>query len=172
MCLFTLQAMTKCAPAWRLLLLLCLAFFFAGCSQFKRSGVAEDKDPHYLEAKRREVGSDWRGAVESYERALQSNPNNSAAHFDLAILWDKHLNDPAAAIYHFQKHLSLNTNSSQVGFIKDEINNLKRELGRTHSYVDLDRGQQKYVEQLLATNKMYESRIAALEAEAAKLKGS
>jgi LysM repeat protein len=160
--------MTKCAPLWRLLLSWCLAFSLVGCSQFKRGGVAEDKDPHVLEAQRRAAGYDWSGAVDSYERALQSNPNNSLAHFELALLWDRQLNDPAAAIYHYQKHLTLNTNSSQAGFARGQIDHLKRELARTHSYAVINRDVQQHIERLTSTNKAYEKMIEELEAKLAR----
>jgi LysM repeat protein len=161
--------MTKCAPGWRLLLLVCLAFLLAGCSQFKRSSVAEDKDPHVIEGRYRAKALDYKGAVESFERALQSNPNNSTAHFDLALLWDRQLKDPAAAIYHYQKHLALNTNSTHTGYVRGQVEHLKRELARTHSYAVLNRDAQEHIDRLNAKIKEYEDRIQKLEADAARV---
>lgn len=160
--------MTKCAPVWRLLLFLCLVISFVGCSQFKRSGVAEEKDPHFLEGKRRAGGLDWKGAIESYERALQSNPNNSSAHFELALLHDKQLNDHAAAIYHYQKHLTLNTNSPHKDFAQVQVKYCKQELARTHSYAVINRDVQQHLDRLSATNEAYRQRIDLLEAELAR----
>src|SRR5688500_16611326 len=91
--LFSFLRMTKCAPSGRLFLLLLLAISFAGCSQYMRGTVSEEKDPHFLEGKKRAASMDWDGAIESFERALQSNPTNAAAHFELGVLFDQRKND-------------------------------------------------------------------------------
>jgi LysM repeat protein len=160
--------MTKCAPMWRLLLSLSLAFFFVGCSQLKRSGAADEKDPYYLEGKRRESGMDWDGAIQSYERALQSNPNNAAAHLALGILYAEKKNDFASAVYHYQKHLNFDTNSPRAVQIKQQIDFCKRELAKSHSYALINRDVQREMERLTMTNEVYARRIQALEGELAR----
>ena len=160
--------MTKCAPVWRLFLFVVLAFSFAGCSQFRRSGVADEKDPHYLDGKRRQSGMDWDGAIRSFERALQSNPNNASAHFELGLIYDRKKNDPAAAIYHYQKHLTLRTNSPNSDRIVEQIGYCKRELAKTHSYTLVSRDVQHELERLIMTNKLLAARIDFLEGELAR----
>jgi len=160
--------MTKCAPDWRLLVSLFLAFFLVGCSQFKRSGVADEKDPYYLEGERRQSGMDWEGAIESFERALQSNPNNAAAHLQLGIMYAEKKNDFATAVYHYQKHLTINTNSPRAETIKQQINYCKRELAKSHSFALVSRDVQRDLERLTMTNQIYARRIQELEAEIAR----
>ena len=163
-----LQPMTKCAPVWRLLLSLFLAFSFAGCSQFKRSGIADEKDPHFLDGKRRVSGLDYAGAIEAFERALQSNPNNAAAHFELGLIFEGRANDQAAAIYHFQKYQNLYTNSPKSELVTQKINYAKRTLATQHAPALVNRTVQHQLEQLVATNEFYRNRLLVLEAEIAR----
>ena len=160
--------MTKCAPMWRLLVSLSLVFSLVGCSQFKRSNVADEKDPYYLEGERRQSGLDYEGAIQSFERALQSNPNNAAAHFRLGGLYSDKKKDFAAAIYHYQKHLNLYTNSPRADQIVQQINYCKRELARGHSIAFASTEVQRQMERLAMTNEIYAKRIQELEAELAR----
>ncbi len=159
--------MTSGAPPWRLFLFLVLAFSFVGCSQLKRSGIDDEKDPHFIEGKRRLGGMDWDGAIESFERALQSNPNNAAAHRELGILYSEHKNDHAAAIYHYQRHLKLQPESSMGQIITQHISFSKRELAKTDSF-SVDRNIQAQLEKLTMANDAYRKKIEMLEAQIAR----
>lgn len=160
--------MTKCAPVWRLFLFLFLAISFAGCSQFKRSEYADEKDPHYLEGKRRQSGKDWTGAIQSFERALRSNPNNAAAHLELGLIYGEIKSDFASAVYHYQKHLTLYTNSPRRDAVIDRIGFCKRELANSHAFAVVGRDIQPQLDRLIRTNELYKKRIDLLEAELAR----
>jgi hypothetical protein len=135
-----------------------------GCSQLKRSSLDDEKDPHFLEGKRRLGGMDWDGAIESFERALQSNPNNAAAHRELGILYSERKNDHAAAIYHYQRHLKLQPESPMGQIITQHINFSKRELAKTDSF-SVDRNVQAQLEKLSMTNDALRKKIEVLEAQ-------
>jgi LysM repeat protein len=160
--------MTKCAPVWRPFLLLLLAISLVGCSQFRRDEFADEKDPHFLEGERRESGMDWDGAIQAYERALQSNPNNAAAHLELGILYGEKKNDFATAVYHYQKHLTLHTNSPRREAVLQQIAFCKGELAKTHAVGLLNRDVQRDLEKLMTANDAYRKRIEQLEAELAR----
>lgn len=159
--------MTNLAHPARLLLLLCLALSFAACSQFKRGAVSEEKDPYFIQGKNRATSMDWDGAVESFTRALQSNPTNAAAHFELGFLFDHHKKDPAAAIYHYERHLALRTNSAMATVIKDQIVACKRALAKEVYLAVAPRDLQLDLERALQTNAILEARIASLQKELA-----
>jgi LysM repeat protein len=163
--LFTLLDMTSGAPAWRLFLFLFLAFSFVGCSQLKRGNADDEKDPHVMEGKRRLAGRDWDGAIESFERALQSNPNNAAAHRELGILYYEHKNDYPAAIYHYQRHLKLQPESPMAQVITQHIHFSKQELAKTDSYTPVPRDVQRELEKLSMTNDVLRKRVEFLEAQ-------
>lgn len=160
--------MTKCAPWWRLFLLLLLSFSFAGCSPFKRGTVSEEKDPHFLEGKKRASSMDWDGAIESFERALQSNPKNAAAHFELGVLYDQRKNDFGAAIYHYQRHLKLRPDSPMAEMAKTYIVACQRELAKSVLFALVPRDMQQELERYNQTNTLLKQQIAALQSELAR----
>jgi hypothetical protein len=166
--LISFVVMTKCAPLGRLFLLLFLAFSLIGCSQFKRGTVSEEKDPHYLEGKRRGASMDWDGAIESFERALQSNPTNAAAHFELGVLYDQRKNDFGAAIHHYQRHLKLRPESPRADMANTYIVACKRELAKSVSYALVPRDIQQDLERYARTNALQRQQIDALQAELAR----
>lgn len=160
--------MMRCAPAARLfsfVLLLCAAIFLTGCSQFKRGAVSEEKDPHYLQGQNRNKSMDWDGAIESFNRALQSNPTNAAAHFELGVLYDHRKKEPAAAIHHYQEHLKLRTNSPMADVVKQQIIACKRELAKEVLYAVAPRDLQLDLERQIQTNALLEKRIEGLQIE-------
>src|SRR5580765_4414449 len=123
--------MTGCAPKRRLFLFLSLTFFFAACSQMRRGSVDEEKEPQFMEGQKRVKRMDYDGAIESFERALQANPNNASAHFELGVLYDQKKSDFAAAIHHYQRHLMLRTNSPMAELVKQNIIGCTRELSKS-----------------------------------------
>jgi LysM repeat protein len=157
--------MTSGAPAWRLFLFLFLALPLVGCSQLKRGNVDDEKDPHFIEGKRRVGGMDYDGAIESFERALQSNPNNAAAHRELGILYYDQKSDFPAAIYHYQRHLKLQPTSPMGQIITQHISFSKRELAKTEAILPVDREIQQQLERFTMTNEVLRKRIETLEAQ-------
>ena len=166
--LFSLPAMTVCARGARIFLLLSLACSFLGCSQFKRGAVSEEKETYYLEAIKRTEAMDWDGAIEYFEKALQNNPSNSAAHFQLGMLYDMRKHDYGAAIYHYQKHSRLRPNTPSANRAEENIIACKRELAKTVSYEFVPRNIQNELERHAQTNALLAHQISILKAELAR----
>lgn len=163
--LFSFGRMINGAPAWRLFVFLVLPFFLLGCSQFHRGSIDEEKDPHFLEGKNRVKAMDWDGAIQSFERALQSNPQNASAHLELGILYDVKKNDFIDAMYHYQRHLTLRTNSPMADVVRQSITACTRELAKTVSYAVVTREVQRDLERLVQTNSLLKERVEFLQAE-------
>jgi len=117
-----------------------------------------------MEGQRRLNALDEDGAIKSFEKALQTNPNNSAAHFQLGVLYEKK-GDWASAIYHYQHHLQLRENSPMGDVVTNRMVACKRELASTVSYTIVTREVQRQLERLTQTNAFYQQRVAQLEAE-------
>src|SRR5947209_17314263 len=101
------------------LLLGCLVF--NGCFPARQSQLEEEKEPHFLEGKSRVNALDYKGAIESFEKAVEVNPGSASAHFELGLLYEKNQLDYAAAIYHFDRFLALRPASDYAEIVKQRI---------------------------------------------------
>jgi LysM repeat protein len=129
-CFATLRAMIF--PACRrlvsglLLLLLCTA----GCIPTRDNGAEEEREPHFQRGRELARAQDFRGAADAYERALEANPRSGAAHFELGLLFETRLNDPAAAVFHFERFLKLRPTSDKADVARQRATNCKMELAK------------------------------------------
>ena len=89
-----------------------------GCLPSDSSPLDEEKEPHFVLGKSRVNAMDYAGAVEAFTEALEANPRSAAAHFQLACLFDQKESDPAAAVYHYQEFLRLNSKADNAEVIK------------------------------------------------------
>ena len=118
------------STCWRALLVT-LACVLTACKPPAPGTLDEHKDPHYLRGQDMMTRLDYRGAIESFEKALENNPRSAAAHFELGFLFDQKENDPAAAIYHFERFLRLRPNSERAEIVRQHITGCKMELAKT-----------------------------------------
>jgi len=109
-----------------LLLLLCAA----GCIPTRDNGADEEREPHFQRGRELTKAQDFRGAADAYERALEANPRSAAAHFELALLFEKPLNEPAAAVFHFERFLKLRPTSDKADVARQRATNCKMELAK------------------------------------------
>ena len=109
-----------------LLLLLCAA----GCIPTRDGTQDEQREPHFLRGQELRKQLDNRGAAEAFERALEANPRSASAHFELGLLFEQPLNDPATAIFHFERFLKLRPTSDRAEIVRQRVNNCKMELAK------------------------------------------
>ncbi len=107
-------------------LLLCAA----GCIPTRDSAQDEQRDPDFLRGQELRQRLDHTGAAAAFERALEASPRSASAHFELGLLFEQPLNDPAAAIYHFERFLRLRPTSDRAEIVRQRVNNCKMELAR------------------------------------------
>src|SRR5260370_434443 len=95
--------------------------------------LEEEKEPQFVEGKRRLNALDYPGAIECFEKAIAVNPRSAGAHFEAGILYEKNQQDYAAAVYHFERFLDLRPRSEYADVVKQRIVACKQELARTIS---------------------------------------
>jgi tetratricopeptide (TPR) repeat protein len=139
--------------------LLALAVCLGACIP-DANPVDEQKDPHYQRGLKLVNSQDYKGAVEEFERALESNPHSAAAHFELGCLYDK-LGDNAAAIYHYDRHLKLRPNSDQAQVVNERIHGCKQDLANTEFSPHITQNLQREVDRLTAENAALRQQLAA-----------
>ena len=144
--------MTWLGPLRHALLFGLIALMAAGCSPTSNNSLDEEKDPHFITGKNKVNSYDYVGAVDAFEKALESNPRSASAHFEIGLLYYQRLNDHAAAIYHFDKFLSLNPKHPRAETVKQFIISSKQELARTVSLGPINQQVQKELDRLVSTN--------------------
>jgi len=140
----------------------------SGCLPSGQSMVDEEKEPHFLEGKNRASEMDSKGAIEAFEKALEVNPRSAAAHFELALLYEKKGTDPAAAIYHYDHFLKLRPAAENAEvLVKPHILACKQEIARTVSLGAVTERQQLYFEQLAEENRRLNEELTQLRGRTA-----
>src|SRR5581483_291685 len=103
------------------------AFALTGCAPGQNSSD-EEKEPHFVLGQSRVNAMDFSGAVEAFEQSLEVNPHSAQAHYQLAMLFDTKISDPAAAIYHYQQYLKFESNAPNAAIIRQRIDACKQQL--------------------------------------------
>jgi LysM repeat protein len=130
-----------------------LCAVLSGCLPDSAGPSDEEKEPHFLAGKSRVSTLDYKGAIESFEKALQVNPQSASAHFELAWLFDVKEQDPAAAIYHYDHYLKLRATAANADLVKQRITACKQALAETVSLGPVTEKMQRQFEQMAETNK-------------------
>jgi len=138
--------------------LLALALCLSGCIPGD-SRVEEEKDPHFQRGINLVNSQDFKGAVEEFEKALETNPRSAAAHFQLGWLYDNKVNDSAAAIYHYQRHLQLMPDSDRARSVQQRIRLCKQELANTEFPLPNSQNLQREVYALTEENRLLKRQL-------------
>jgi LysM repeat protein len=144
------------------LLMSCLG----GCFQAENH-LDEEQDPHFQRGRNLATSQDFKGAALEFEKALETNPGSAAAHFELGWLYDTKLNDYAAAIYHYERHLKLQPDSQRAALVKERIRGCKQELANSEFPLPESRSLQKEVDRLNAENGLLKQQLEALKSQLA-----
>lgn len=161
--------MKRFVRLWNGLVLAALALAWTGCDPATVSNQSsEEKEPHYLAGKSRVNAMDFKGAIESFEKAIESNPSNAAAHFELGWLFDRKEGNPAAAIYHYEKYLKLRPKAEHGEIVNQQIGACKQQLARTVTLGPINSQVQKEMERLTEENKKLREEIKKATEEALK----
>ena len=138
--------------------LLCVVV--AGCRHGSQARSDEQKDPYYLSGKNRLQERDYHGAIEMFEKALDVNPRSASAHFELGVLYDQQVNDYPAALYHYQRAVTINSNFISAELARQRIQGCKRELAKSVVHLPTTESLQKEVDALRSENNELKQRLS------------
>ncbi|MGD0813250.1 MAG: tetratricopeptide repeat protein [Verrucomicrobiota bacterium] len=134
-----------------------------GCFQEDNNHLDEEQDPHFQRGRNLASSQDFKGAAQEFEKALETNPGSAAAHFELGWLYDTKLNDYAAAIYHYERHLQLQPDSGRAALVKERIRGCKQELANSEFPLPNSGNLQQEVDRLNAENSLLKQQLEALK---------
>ena len=152
---------------FRTALLLLAGCMLGGC--LPSAPGDEEKEPYFLAGKGRVNTMDFKGAIESFEKAVEVNPKSAPAHFELGWLYDQKEPDPAAAIYHYERYLKLLPNSAKEDMVKTRVLACKQQLAQSVSLGPVTERQTRELEQLAEETKRLREECANWHAYALRL---
>lgn len=145
-----------------------LGLLCAGCFPVAESDSSEKRDPHYIKGRNLANALDYQGAAEAFEKALEANPRNAAAHLELGILHEEHFGNFAAAIYHYEKFLQFNPSSPQAANLRGRLVTCKQELAKSIYTGPVTPTMQRELERLTAENLRLNRLAEDLQAQLAR----
>jgi len=150
----------------RVILGLALGLGLTGCLPSNPGGADEEREPYFRKGKSLVNSMDNRGAAEAFEKALEVNPRNALAHFELGLLYEKNETDLTAAIYHFERFLRLRPASEHAEFVRQRILSCKQDLAKaiSVSLAPVTQPMQRDLERLAAENRELRRQIEAWQA--------
>lgn len=123
----------------------------------------DEKEPHFVLGMSKVNAMDYQGAIEAFEESLEVNPQSAVAHFELGLLYEEKVPDPAAAIYHYERYLKLNPDASNADVIKQHIEACKRQLAADVLGLPSSSAAQRQLEQLAEQNRELQQRVDQLQ---------
>jgi tetratricopeptide (TPR) repeat protein len=141
-----------------------LSFVLTSCSLSDQSQGDDEKEPHFVLGKSRVNEMDYSGAVQAFEDALEVNPHSAQAHYQLAMLYENKMSDPAAAIYHYQQYLKFDPKAGNPDIITQHINSCKQQLATDVLQLPSAPAAQKELERLAEENRRLHEQIDKLNA--------
>jgi tetratricopeptide (TPR) repeat protein len=115
------------------LLLVGVLLALAGCEGGERIGLtAETDDPGYRRGKELLRQGRNQEALSAFQKVIERRDDDAAeSHLEAGLLYQQHIRDPIAAIYHYRKFRELKPNSPQADLVRQRIDAAKREFAST-----------------------------------------
>ena len=148
--------------------LVALGFWLSGCSPTAENTADEQSDSNFIAGRARKNNQDYPGAIEAFDKAIETNPRSAAAHFEAGLICYQYLADQATAIYHFRRFLQLRPNDAHADTVQQFINDAIQELARSVSLGAVSIAVQKQMNQLADENWKLKEKIGLLEAALAR----
>ncbi len=136
----------------------CVSAALSGCLP-DQGQSDEEKEPHFVLGQSRVNAMDYQGAVEAFEESLEVNPHSAQAHYQLAMLFDTRVSDPAAAIYHYEQYLKFDPNAANASIVQQRIEACKQQLAADVLALPSSSATQQQLEKLIEQNRQLQDEV-------------
>lgn len=133
--------------------------------------VDEEREAYYMDAKEKLFAGEHEEAVIGFERALEVNPKNAAAHLELGLIHYEHLHDYVSAIYHFRKMLELRPDHLMAGQINDHLTRCEMDFASSIHLGPLNQNTETQIKNLIKTKEELEEKVRSLEGQLSQMRG-
>jgi LysM repeat protein len=162
------RAMTTWVWRFGCALLVLAGLALGGCLPSAQSQLEEEKEPHFLTGMGLVNAMDYSGAIESFEKSLDVNPQSASAHFQLGWLYEQKEPNPAIAIYHYDRYLRLRPGAENADIVKQRIEGCMQQIARKVSLGPVTEKVQHDLEQMAEDKKRLVEQNKQLADEVAK----
>ena len=134
----------------------------------------EQKDPYFLNGKAHVNTLNYTAAIDSFEKALETNPRSASAHFELGLLYEQKVsqeNSAAIAIYHYHRFLQLRPASEHAEIVRQKILSCKQEIAKPIALSPGTQSVLKDLERLRVENAQMRSQLEAWQYAATNRSG-
>jgi len=147
-------------PAYTLMV--CLVALISGCGPAPQTPESEQRDAYFVAGRSKLLTLDYNGAAENFEKAIETNPKNASAHYELGILYYQYLKDYASAIYHFQKYIKMRPTDPRISQIKSYIDYCKFEIAKSAPLGPTSLVMQRELDRLASENAALRKQLESL----------
>jgi LysM repeat protein len=148
--------------------------FSAGCGRYDpASFTAEIDEPNYRRGKDLLRQGRNQEALASFLKVVEVRGDDAPeSHLEIGILYQQHIKDPIASIYHYRKFRELKRNSPQSDLVRQRIDAATREFARTLPARPLDNQMEKIdllddrVDQLQRENTQLKDQLLGVRTQA------
>ncbi len=130
----------------------------------------EELEAYYLDAKEKLFAGDFQEAVDGFERALEVNPKNAAAHLELGLIYYEHLQNYVSAIYHFKKMLDLRPDHMMAGQIRDHVKRCEMDFASSANLGPLNQNTETRMKKLVQLKDSLTSKVKTLEGQLSQMR--
>ncbi len=118
-----------CPRSYRpVLMAVCVAVLLGGC---EKSPFDNRTERSLDQAEQKQASQDFRGAVNSYEAALDGTSKSADVHFRLGLIYADKLNEPVSAVHHFRRYLEILPSGPHAREAKNNLDRLELTLATT-----------------------------------------
>jgi LysM repeat protein len=151
----------------RALLAISLGALLQGCGPQPEGQTDDQKDPFYQVGLKLDKERDYKGAVDAFEKALQNNPRNVLAHYNLGRLYETQISDFATALYHYKKVIAFQPNGYPAEIVQGRIKLCEQEIAKNVALVSVDPSVMNELEKLREENRRLQRDLDTLKTIAA-----
>ena len=95
----------------------------------KETALQRDKNLHYNRGVLYQENHQWFSAIWAYKKAIEINPDDADAHYNLAYLYESVYHDRVNATMHYRRYLAIRPDSEDAVQVEQKINSLNIEQG-------------------------------------------
>lgn len=152
---------------WRAFLLVCSCALLFGCNPQPDGQSDDQRDPFFQLGSKLVKERDYKGAVDAFEKALELNPRSVMAHYELGLLYENRMNEPAIALFHYKQVLRHQPNGHPAEIVMARMKGCEQEIAKSVALVQVDPAVMAELERLKEENRRLQRDLETMRALAA-----